>query len=222
MKKIMALVLALTMALSLAACGVGSKSKLPGSPGANRQEQQPDSTPGPGADQKEQQPDSTPDSGADRQEQQPDSAPDSGSSQEEQNNNSDSMEALAENCCLPGLTAPDGCTFERAIRGDGVIFSKEGGFTSDEHKATIHTVWELCKKISPDGNYDVKNSLDTNTITETYSDITDKYAEYNETTLTDYEIYWHYTYNGKVRQVKILGGDSIEIVTWNMGTLESQ
>ena len=210
MKKMMALALVLILALSLAACG--GRNDAP----------KPSGSADPGTPQQEQ---NTPDPGESPQEQEPDSDENQGDTpQQEQAGDADSMEALAEAFCLPGLTAPDGCTFARETIGvSGCIgFSKEDGFTSDEHKAVINEVWELCNEISPDGIYDVKNSGSTNTISDTYTAIADKYAEYDDATLSDYEIYWHYTYDGRVRQVKILGGNPIRVITADMGTLESQ
>lgn len=194
MKRLLALLLSALLMLSLAACGGNDDPKPSGS-------------------------DSTPSSS---QQSNTNDNSDDDNDESSQPDDSDSIEALAQACCLPGLTVPDGCTFEedRLAVFVGVAFSKEGGFTSDDNKAIINAVWELCKELSADGVYDVTNSGSTNTIKETYDKITDKYAEYDESELTEYELYWHYTFDGKVRQIKVLGGDRIRVVTADFGVLE--
>ncbi len=199
MKKILALMLAVLLVLSLAACG--EKENKPS--GSN--------TDKPGTSQTDNQ-----------------GGESTGGDETDEPNATPTMEQLALKACLPGLTALEGCTFEE-YWGSGVKFDRNDSLTADDMKTLVEAVWTICADVSADGVYTVNNSGSTNTIKESYASLADKYGEdikyvareEDDGFIAFMDFEWYYTYEGQVRVVQIGGTNKgINVKTMNMGTLE--
>ncbi|MDO4567488.1 MAG: hypothetical protein Q4B99_00875 [Clostridia bacterium] len=184
MRKAFALLVAMIIVLSLAACGI----------------ELPDPTAGDY---------NTPDGG----EQQPsdtdeiEASPTPGESDD-----TDSLEYLLSAEGLPGLTAPEGASYETGMFG--VLFTKEGDFTREEKMAYIQYVWDFCSQLSPDGIYN-NDQLETK-----YASITDKYPDFESDTFESFQLEWFFVHDGEIRSASVMGSTTIEVFGFGFGEVE--
>lgn len=134
------------------------------------------------------------------------------SSQPDESDNVNSLEYLAEMEGLPGLTAPAGAVYEQGFMG--IVFSKEGGFSKEDKMAYIRSVWDLCKELSPNGIYN-NDKLETK-----YTEITDKYPEFEEGTFESFQVGWVFVHGGKIWSANITGSETIEVYGASLGSVE--
>lgn len=134
------------------------------------------------------------------------------SSQPDKSDNVNSLEDLAEMEGLPGLTSPAGAVYEQGVMG--IVFSKEGGFSKEEKMAYIRSVWDLCKELSPNGIYN-NDKLETK-----YTEITDKYPEFEEGTFETFQVGWVFVHGGKIWSANITGDEAIEVYGASLGSVE--
>ena len=101
---------------------------------------------------------------------------------------------------LPGLTTPEGFVVTNQntrntstsdnVRLGTAHFEKDGGFTEDEILAFAQMIWDACMEVSPDGIYQVAYVEGKPTAGTPYDDL-------NETHDTSYGYYgWDYTQDG--------------------------
>lgn len=136
----------------------------------------------------------------------------------------DTFEGLAASLHLPGLALPDGCQYEKDSMGvfQGIEFAKDSPWTADEQRAIIQSVWDLCKSLSPEGIYKASLTGSTCTIMETYEVVTDLFAEFETSELSNYELTWNYSHEGRSIQLKVMRGydsETVGIYTYDAGTL---
>ncbi len=186
MERIFALLLALVMCLSLAACGGGDEDKTPSS----------DNTPS-SSSQQEQQPSNTPD---------PDtSEPDETSDMPDESSelSDDGEEDWTDFFSLPGLATPDGFTVtSQKWSGDepricNVNFEKSGGFTEEEINAFAQMLWDSCMEVSPDGIYELAYVDGKPAAGTAYTSISDA----QDTTYGAFN--WSYTHSDYVMNIQI-------------------
>ena len=201
MKKILAILLAAMMLLSLAACGDNTTTD-------------PDKD-NPGVSQSGENNDSQ--GGTENQ-----------GSEENNGNETQPAEDTFENRMaevgLPGLAMPEGCAYEQAKSSvfKGAKLTKEFGWTSDDLKAFIRSAWTRCSELTNAGIFDGTFGGGKFTVEKTYDSILDKYPEFDTTELDGFEITWHYTYDGSVYQLKISrasGSNNVAIYTYNTSTV---
>ena len=132
----------------------------------------------------------------------------------------DTFETRMTEVGLPGLAMPEGCAYEQAKSSvfKGAKLTKETGWTSDDLKAFIRSAWTRCSELTNAGIFDGTFGGGKFTVEKTYDSILDKYPEFDTTELDGFEITWHYTYDGSVYQLKISqasGSNNVAIYTYN-------
>ena len=136
----------------------------------------------------------------------------------------DTFETRMTEVGLPGLAMPEGCAYEQAKSSvfKGAKLTKETGWTSDDLKAFIRSAWTRCSELTNAGIFDGTFGGGKFTVEKTYDSILDKYPEFDTTELDGFEITWHYTYDGSVYQLKISqasGSNNVAIYTYNTNTV---
>ena len=134
----------------------------------------------------------------------------------------DTFETRMAEVGLPGLAMPDGCTYEKDSLAvyKGAKLTKESGWTSDDLKAFVRSVWTHCGELTDAGIFDGTFGSGKFTVKNTYESIIDKYAEFDTAELTGCDISWHYTYEGSVYQLKITranNSNDVKIYAYNTG-----
>ena len=132
----------------------------------------------------------------------------------------DTFETRMTEVGLPGLAMPEGCAYEQAKSSvfKGAKLTKETSWTSDDLKAFIRSAWTRCSELTNAGIFDGTFGGGKFTVEKTYDSILDKYPEFDTTELDGFEITWHYTYDGSVYQLKISqasGSNNVAIYTYN-------
>ncbi len=209
MKKILAILLAAMMLLSLAACGDNNK------PDADKDN--------PGASQNggENNNGEENNNGGESNDNGGESSDNGGESQP---TDEDTFESRMVEIALPGLAMPEGCTYEKASQAvfKGAKLTKEAPWTTDEAKAFIRSVWTLCSELTAHGIFDGSLTDGKVTINKEYGAITEKYSEFDTAELDGFELIWNYTYEGSVYQLKMTqasGSQNVYIYTYRSGTI---